>query len=90
MSSHKRITRAYQTAKRVSFNDDSKFILFSDVHRGDNSLADDFANNRNTYYHALKHYYNLGLPIVNWGMVMNYGKIIHLTLFYTLIKTSSI
>ena len=57
MSSQKRITRAYQTARRISFNDTSKFILFSDVHRGDNSLADDFANNRNAYFHALKHYY---------------------------------
>ena len=57
MSSQKRITRAYQTARRISYNDDSKFIIFSDVHRGDNSFADDFANNRNTYFHALNHYY---------------------------------
>jgi len=57
MSSQKRISRAYQTAPRVSFNDNSKFILFSDCHRGDNSFADEFANNRNIYFHALKHYY---------------------------------
>lgn len=60
MSSQKRITRAYQTASRIAFNDDSKFILFSDCHRGDNTFADDFANNRNIYYHALKYYYNEG------------------------------
>ena len=54
MSSNKRLHRAYQTAKRVPFNDSSKFILFSDCHRGDNSFADDFANNRNIYFHALK------------------------------------
>ncbi len=57
MSSHKRITKAYKTARRISFNDDSKFIVFSDCHRGDNSFADDFANNRNIYYHALSHYF---------------------------------
>ena len=57
MSSQKRFTRAYETARRISFNDTSKFIIFSDCHRGDNSFADDFANNRNIYFHALKHYY---------------------------------
>lgn len=58
MSSKTRLDNAYKTAKRISYNDDSKFILFSDCHRGDNSFADDFANNRNIYFHALKHYYN--------------------------------
>lgn len=57
MSSETRINRAYQTARRISYNNDSKFIIFSDVHRGDNSFADDFANNRNIYFHALTHYY---------------------------------
>jgi len=67
MSSQKRITRAYQTARRISYNDDSKFIIFSDVHRGDNSFADDFANNRNTYFHALNHYYKNGFTYCELG-----------------------
>lgn len=58
MSSSRRISKTYRTAPRISFNNDSKFIIFSDCHRGDNSFADDFANNRNIYFHALKHYYN--------------------------------
>ncbi len=58
MSSKSRLDRAYKNAKRITFNDNSKFILFSDCHRGDNSFADDFANNRNIYFHALKHYYS--------------------------------
>jgi predicted phosphodiesterase len=57
MSSQTRISSAYNTARRISFNDASKFIIFSDCHRGDNSFADEFANNRNVYFHALKHYY---------------------------------
>jgi predicted phosphodiesterase len=57
MSSKHRLDRAYKNAKRIAFDDTSKFILFSDCHRGDNSFADDFANNRNIYFHALKHYY---------------------------------
>jgi len=57
MSSKTRLDRAYKNAKVLDFDDSSKFILFSDCHRGDNSFADDFANNRNIYFHALKHYY---------------------------------
>ena len=56
-SSKKRLDKAFKDAKVIAFNNDSKFILFSDCHRGDNSFADDFAKNRNIYFHALKHYY---------------------------------
>jgi len=66
-SAKKRLDKAYREAKIVPFNDDSKFILFSDCHRGDNSFADDFANNRNTYYHALKHYYKEGFEYCELG-----------------------
>ena len=67
MSSKKRLDRAYQHAKQIPFNNQSKFILFSDCHRGDNSFADDFANNRNIYFHALKHYYNEGFQYCELG-----------------------
>lgn len=67
MSSRKRISRTYRTAPRISFNDESKFILFSDCHRGDNSFADDFANNRNIYFHALNHYYKEGFTYCELG-----------------------
>lgn len=67
MSTKRRLDNAYQKAKRISFDDNSKFILFSDCHRGDNSFADDFANNRNIYFHALKHYYNEGFQYCELG-----------------------
>ena len=41
--------------------------MFSDCHRGDDSFADDFANNRNIYYHALKHYYTEGFQYIEIG-----------------------
>jgi len=66
-SAKKKLDRAYNNAKVVAFDDDSKFILFSDCHRGDNSFADDFANNRNIYYHALKHYYVQGFDYAELG-----------------------
>ena len=67
MSSKTRLDRAYKNAKSISFNNTTKFILFSDCHRGDNSFADDFANNRNIYFHALKHYYNEGFQYCELG-----------------------
>lgn len=66
-SAKKRLDKAYQNAHVVPFDDNSKFILFSDCHRGDNSFADDFANNRNIYYHALKHYYVEGFNYAELG-----------------------
>jgi predicted phosphodiesterase len=67
VSSKKRLDRAYKNAKIIDFDNDSKFILFSDCHRGDNSFADDFANNRNIYFHALKHYFLEGFQYVELG-----------------------
>ncbi len=67
MSSLTRLTKAYKSAKEVPFDDSSKFILFSDCHRGDNSFADDFANNRNIYHHALKHYFVNGFQYCELG-----------------------
>ena len=67
MSSKNRLNRAYKNAKVISFDDNSKFILFSDCHRGDNSFADDFANNRNIYFHALKNYYAEGFTYCELG-----------------------
>ncbi|WP_109682001.1 metallophosphoesterase family protein [Xanthomarina spongicola] len=66
-SSKKRLDKAYKEAKTIYFDDSSKFILFSDCHRGDNSFADDFANNRNIYFHALKHYYAEGFQYCEIG-----------------------
>ena len=67
MSSHSRLDRAYREARVIPFDDGSRFILFSDCHRGDNSFADDFANNRNIYYHALRHYYREGFCYLELG-----------------------
>lgn len=66
-SSKKRLDRAYKNAKILDFDNSSKFILFSDCHRGDNSFADDFANNRNIYFHALKHYFLEGFQYIEIG-----------------------
>jgi len=49
-----RLTRAYESALEISFDDSDRFLFFSDCHRGDGSWADDFARNRNLFSHALR------------------------------------
>jgi predicted phosphodiesterase len=67
MSSQTRLEKAYQNAKRINFSSSDKLILFSDCHRGDASFADDFANNRNIYYHALNHYFKENFTYIELG-----------------------
>ncbi len=67
MFTTQRLNQAYETAHRISYDKNSKFILFSDVHRGDNSISDEFAHNQNIYYFALQYYYNEGFTYVEAG-----------------------
>ena len=67
MFTMQRLNSAYANAHRVPLSDKSKFILFSDVHRGDNSLSDEFAHNQNIYYFALQHYFNAGFTYIEVG-----------------------
>ena len=67
MNSQKRLDRAYRQAKVLPFNNTSRFILFSDCHRGDGSFADEFASNRNIYFHALQQYFRRGWHYIELG-----------------------
>ena len=53
---HKCLDRIFESSKVIKFNVDSKFIIFGDCHRGENTWADDFANNQMLFFHALNHY----------------------------------
>ena len=67
MSSDSRISRAFSNAKKLPLNQSSKYILFSDCHRGDNSFADDFAHNRKIYHYALSQYFQKGFTYIELG-----------------------
>lgn len=56
MSTGKRLTEVFRSAKEIPFDDSSKFIFFSDCHRGDNSWADDLAHNQMLLWYALERY----------------------------------
>ncbi len=67
MSTSRRLSEVFESAREIPFDDSSKCILFSDCHRGDNSWADDFAHNQNLFFHALNHYYNEGFTYIEIG-----------------------
>jgi len=67
MSAESRITKAFNEAKVLSLNKESKYILFSDCHRGDNSFADDFAHNKKIYQYALSQYLKKDFTYIELG-----------------------
>jgi len=67
MSVRKRLTEVFINSREINFDEASKFIIFSDCHRGDNTWADDFAHNQQIYFHALKTYYSQGFTYIELG-----------------------
>jgi UDP-2,3-diacylglucosamine pyrophosphatase LpxH len=67
MNSLERITKVFESATEIPFDDSSRFILMSDVHRGDGSWADDFLRNQNLYFAALTHYYQENYTYIEIG-----------------------
>lgn len=67
MKTNYRLDQCYNKAKIIEIDDDNKYIFFSDVHRGDNSMSDEFAHNQNIYYHAMKDYYEKDYTYIELG-----------------------
>ena len=61
------LDNALHKAKPLNINKDSKIILFSDLHKGDNSYADDFAHNMEIYTHAIQEYYERNFTYIELG-----------------------
>lgn len=58
MHAQNRLSKIFETAEQISFNDSSRIVLMSDCHRGDGSWADDLSRNQNLYLMALTYYNN--------------------------------
>ena len=67
MNKLKRVSKVFESAEEIPFDDNSRIILMSDVHRGDGSWADDFSKNQNLYFAALTHYYNENYTYIEIG-----------------------
>ncbi|HHX56202.1 MAG TPA: serine/threonine protein phosphatase, partial [Clostridiales bacterium] len=62
-----KLTSAYKNAKVKYFDKNSKYIFFSDIHRGDDSVSDEFARNQLVLLYALNYYYDRGYTYVEVG-----------------------
>ena len=63
----KRINKVYESSERIYFDDNSKFILMSDCHRGDGNWTDNFSKNQNIFFAALSHYYDNNYIYIELG-----------------------
>ena len=58
MSADKRLDAAFAHAPVLPLTPSSRYVLFSDCHRGCGTNNDNFLKNQNLYFAALEHYYN--------------------------------
>lgn len=86
MFTDRRLTEAYLNAKVEYFNDKSKYVFFSDLHRGDDSVSDEFCRNQSLFLHALDYYFNQGYVYVEVGdgdELWEYSKFKHIRLAHS-------
>lgn len=64
---YRRMTQAFEAAKTILFDDNSRLVFFSDLHRGDSSRSDAFARNEDIFVQALTYYRRRGFTYVEVG-----------------------
>jgi UDP-2,3-diacylglucosamine pyrophosphatase LpxH len=64
---HQRLSQVFETAVQVLFDDTSRFVFFSDCHRGTNGRTDAFARNETLFTHALQYYLRQAFTYVEVG-----------------------
>lgn len=67
MSYYFRLQKSFEGALRLPLNPCSKYVLFSDCHRGSGTSNDNFLKNQNLYYAALQHYFIFGYTYIELG-----------------------
>lgn len=67
MSADKRLHAAFAHAPVLPLTPSSRYILFSDCHRGCGTHNDNFLKNQNLYFAALEYYYNHGYTYIELG-----------------------
>lgn len=67
MSYYSRLQKAFEGALRLPLNNCSKYVLFSDCHRGIGNSNDNFLKNQTLYTAALQHYFQAGFTYIELG-----------------------
>ena len=70
-----RLSEVFAASPVRDFDDNDKYIIFSDCHRGDNSWKDDYAHNRNLHLHALSYYLEKGFNYIELGDGVQIGHV---------------
>lgn len=67
MSYYSRISAAFDDACRLPLDESSKYVIFSDCHRGTGKANDNFLKNEFIYLAALEYYYSNSFTYVELG-----------------------
>lgn len=67
MNANKHLKRAFKNAPVLPITPDTKYVFFSDCHRGVGNNNDNFLNNATNYYAALQYYYQSGFSYIEAG-----------------------
>lgn len=67
MSIRAKLTEVLGKVAEVPFDDSSRFVFLSDLHRGTNSWADDSSQNQTLVFYALTHYYEHNFTYIEVG-----------------------
>jgi UDP-2,3-diacylglucosamine pyrophosphatase LpxH len=64
---HRRFSQALEAARSIPFDDSSRFVLFSDLHRGNGGRGDRFLPNAELFLSALSDYVQRGFGYIEVG-----------------------
>lgn len=67
MSVSKRLSQVLSSSKVLYFDDNSRFVMMSDCHRGDGTWSDNFLKNQNVFFAALTYYYENKYTYIELG-----------------------
>lgn len=67
MSYRSRLLHSFDLAPVLPLAESSRYVLFSDCHRGCANTNDNFLKNQNLYFSALQYYYNNGFTYIELG-----------------------
>lgn len=63
----KKLDKLFKHSKKIKIDDNSKFVIMSDCHRGSGDNYDNFIKNQNIFNSALRHYYNHNFTYIELG-----------------------
>ncbi|PRR81057.1 metallophosphoesterase [Clostridium vincentii] len=67
MNELKDISKVFESAQEILFDQCSRIVLMSDCHRGIGDWIDNFSKNQNIYFAALTYYYNANYTYIEVG-----------------------